>query len=341
MNTPEVVDPDNKGRGSTARARGSRRRSGSPRRRRRVGCHAGVTAGVIAGVALASLGLAGCGGTVVNSVLAGSPPTHGRFATSQASGDYAIAQTAGTVISPSKIQFVIDTTPGQQASATWDLVCNENGGGVGSKSGQATVQAPTVITLPTPGPSYKCIVSVNSQLGNTGTVVVSLYNGGAPSLASAAASAPTGTGTSSSAPAATQTSTASGASTTTTTLSESKAGGGNEDTHPYFRSPSGTIQCELDAGAAGIAPWAYCQITTPAESVTMRSFGGANASVQICRGIRCLRQLVQGSVLGYGQSAMDGPFHCGWLKTTLQCDVALGRGFLITPTGIQSVTAAP
>lgn len=101
-------------------------------------------------VVLAGMGLAGCGGTVIKSVLAGGPATHGRFATSQASGDYAVAQTAGTVISPSKIQFLISASPAQQASATWDLVCNENSGGVGSKSGQSTVQAPTVLTLPTP-----------------------------------------------------------------------------------------------------------------------------------------------------------------------------------------------
>ena len=125
-------------------------------------------------VVLASVALAGCGGQVINSLRAGGLPTHGRFATSKASGDFAIAQTAGTVIAPSRVQFVIDATPRQQASATWDLVCNENGGGVGSKSGQSTVEAPAVLTLPTPASSYKCIVSVNSQVPQSGQIPVKL-----------------------------------------------------------------------------------------------------------------------------------------------------------------------
>ncbi len=144
--------------------------------------------GILAAL-LISCGLAGCGSGALNAVVTGGLPTHGRFATSQATGDYAIAQTAGTVNGPTEIQFLIDASPSQQASATWDLTCNENSGGVGEKSGQSTVQAPTVLTLPTPGPSYRCIVSVNSQLSNSGQVVVSLYNGGAPSPSSAAASA--------------------------------------------------------------------------------------------------------------------------------------------------------
>lgn len=92
-------------------------------------------------MALAGLGLAGRGGTAVKSVLAGGLPTHGRFATSQASGDYAVAQTSGTVNGPTQVQFVIAATPAQQATGTWTLVCNENSGGAGSKSGQSTVHA--------------------------------------------------------------------------------------------------------------------------------------------------------------------------------------------------------
>jgi hypothetical protein len=133
---------------------------------------------------LMSAGLAGCGGTTVDAALSGRP-THGQFATGQASGNYAVAQAAGTVVSPSDVEFAINATPAQHTSATWTEVCNESGGGAGSKSGQSTVQAPTVLTLPRPPGSYKCLVSVNSQLSGSGRVVVSLFNGGAPVYASA------------------------------------------------------------------------------------------------------------------------------------------------------------
>jgi hypothetical protein len=84
------------------------------------------------------------------------------------------------VHSPSKIILRLVANPAQSAVVTWAMTCDESGGGVGNKSGQSTLQLPTIETLPLPAPSDSCLVSTKAQLRSTGTLNVSLYNGAAP-----------------------------------------------------------------------------------------------------------------------------------------------------------------
>lgn len=96
--------------------------------------------------------------------------------TGHASGDYAIAMASGTANQPSKIELSVTATPAQSAMVSWDLVCTEKGGidSVGSKSGQATLNAPGVELLVLPGPSTSCIVSASVQISTGGAVTISI-----------------------------------------------------------------------------------------------------------------------------------------------------------------------
>jgi hypothetical protein len=97
-------------------------------------------------------------------------------ATGHASGEFAIAQVAGTAENPSHLKLRLTSIPAQSAQVTWTLVCQESGGGVGSKSGQATRQLPTTEHLPLPAPSDSCTVSANAQLSRAGTVTIAIQD---------------------------------------------------------------------------------------------------------------------------------------------------------------------
>lgn len=100
-------------------------------------------------------------------------PTH-VVASGHATGDYAVASASGTANSPHKIAVVVSAAPSQPVQVSWNLVCTETGGGVGSKSGQVTVSAPTTVPLPLPAPSASCIVSVVGQLQASGNLTLQI-----------------------------------------------------------------------------------------------------------------------------------------------------------------------
>jgi hypothetical protein len=148
--------------------------------------------------------LAACGGVGVVAN-AGHGATHGRFASASASGQYAIAQAAGTAYYPGDLEVYVDASPAQQASITWGTTCLENSGGAGSKLQQKeTVQVPAVVQVNYPKNAVQCILSANSQLSQGGTVRVELFNGGAPTIA------PTGSTTNSASTSASQANTGTG-----------------------------------------------------------------------------------------------------------------------------------
>lgn len=105
------------------------------------------------------------------------PATSGltNLASGHASGDYAIAQTTATANNPSGIELQIQATPSQWGRVTWEVVCQEVGGGAGSKNGQSTRSLPTVEMLSLPAPSTSCIVSANVQISGSGSAVISIY----------------------------------------------------------------------------------------------------------------------------------------------------------------------
>jgi hypothetical protein len=94
--------------------------------------------------------------------------------TGKAVGSYAVAMASGTANNPSRIVLALSATPSQSALVSWDLDCTENGGGVGSKSGQVTLRLPVVEPLIMPAPSSSCIVSGDVQLTGTGTLVITI-----------------------------------------------------------------------------------------------------------------------------------------------------------------------
>ena len=91
-----------------------------------------------------------------------------------AEGEYAIAQASGESNDPSQIALKLNATPAQSAQVSWDLVCQESGGGVGNKSGQSTLSLPTTEPLPTPSGSESCTVSANAQLSGNGTIEITI-----------------------------------------------------------------------------------------------------------------------------------------------------------------------
>jgi hypothetical protein len=110
---------------------------------------------------------------------AGAPsPAPTIVASGHASGEYAITQAEGTAAEPAQITLRITATPTQSANVSWDLVCREQGGGVGNKSGQSTHRLPTTMLLPLPAPSESCIVSANAQLSGSGIVKISILDYG-------------------------------------------------------------------------------------------------------------------------------------------------------------------
>jgi hypothetical protein len=99
-----------------------------------------------------------------------------KVASGHASGDAAIASASGTANDPSGIFVSVTSTPPQKGLVSWTMDCTENSGGVGSKSGQNTVNIPVVETLALPGPSNhgSCDVSANVQLSGSGTVTITI-----------------------------------------------------------------------------------------------------------------------------------------------------------------------
>ena len=102
-------------------------------------------------------------------------PSLSKVASGHAAGDFAVVQTSGTVEGPSKIELKITASPPQQGTVSWDLVCDETGGGVGSKSGQSDISLPGTQNLPLPATSDRCIVSANVQLSQGGDVTIAIY----------------------------------------------------------------------------------------------------------------------------------------------------------------------
>jgi hypothetical protein len=97
-----------------------------------------------------------------------------RVISGHATGQYAVAHTNGTFRHPTQIVLNIAASPAQTGSVFWAIVCTEDGGGVGRKQAQLTVQLPSTETLPLPAPSSSCIASANVQLSKSGSVTLSI-----------------------------------------------------------------------------------------------------------------------------------------------------------------------
>jgi hypothetical protein len=81
---------------------------------------------------------------------------------------------SGTTTHPGRQELVITAKPHQAGLVTWELICTENSGGVGSKMGQKTLQLPVVKVVKPPAPSSSCSVSASVQLSATGSVTIAI-----------------------------------------------------------------------------------------------------------------------------------------------------------------------
>lgn len=114
-----------------------------------------------------------------------------------------------------------------------------------------------------------------------------------------------------------------------------------------FVAPSGNISCAVYYNMAGLTH-AYCQTTTPPESVTMDLTGkyttctgehclgndGVSSSHVTCTGENCAGTSgTKVPTLAYGKTTGAGPFLCTSAATGITCTV-VGRGFHISASSI-------
>ncbi len=127
---------------------------------------------------LASLTLAIAAFGMVGGTASAAPRHHvtkmHMVAKQSASGGYAVAMAAGNSFAPAHLELVLSASPRQSATVSWDLVCTEHSGGIGSRTGQVKMVLPTVKPLSLPAPSSSCIVSANAQLSGTGSLTVAI-----------------------------------------------------------------------------------------------------------------------------------------------------------------------
>jgi hypothetical protein len=135
-----------------------------------------VGAAVFAPAQIAAAVAAAVAGTTSTPTPAATTPSapHTRVVAGHATGEYAVAYTNGTFRRPSQIILTVDASPAQPGSVDWNVVCFEDGGGVGREEGHSTIPLPTTKTLSLPAPSNYCIGSANVQLSKSGSVTISL-----------------------------------------------------------------------------------------------------------------------------------------------------------------------
>ncbi|HSZ39962.1 MAG TPA: hypothetical protein VK817_08395 [Trebonia sp.] len=97
-----------------------------------------------------------------------------------------------------------------------------------------------------------------------------------------------------------------------------------------FVSPSGNISCEVSLSKV------YCQTGTPAQSVTMT---GLDGTYKTCTGQECLGNTGDPTpTLAYGTKTGVGPYLCESATAGVTCTTANGDGFLISRSGVTSVS---
>ncbi|HVA52033.1 MAG TPA: hypothetical protein VNF05_00835 [Acidimicrobiales bacterium] len=121
-------------------------------------------------VFVGSLSLA-TGGLFV--VAAGASSLH-VVATSRATGQYAVAETSGQVLKPSKIEEVVSSKPELSGLVQWTVGCNKGNKVIPSKRYKKTVKFPAVVHVKFAASSSTCVVAANVQIDGSGKVTIAL-----------------------------------------------------------------------------------------------------------------------------------------------------------------------
>jgi hypothetical protein len=95
-------------------------------------------------------------------------------ATAHAKGQYALAETNGEAINPSKIEVVVSSKPSASGLVQWTVGCTKNNKVVPSKSSKKTVKFPAVIPVKFTAKSSGCEVAASVQNDGSGTVTISI-----------------------------------------------------------------------------------------------------------------------------------------------------------------------
>src|ERR1700712_2364314 len=106
----------------------------------------------------------------------------------------------------------------------------------------------------------------------------------------------------------------------------------------FLVSPLGGLSCEIDWQRDGIPNQAYCQTSSPPQTVTMEESGVIRSCMDVDHA-DFSSQCDHGDpgdapTLAYGQSVNAGPFTCQSEPTGVTCTLPTGRGFPISAAGI-------
>lgn len=114
-----------------------------------------------------------------------------------------------------------------------------------------------------------------------------------------------------------------------------------------FVSPNGSIDCSISVGVSGAPDSAFCAWSDSERAQTVRLLPNGvldpciNPAVDLID--RCTAEPLSGPVtLGYGQTAVLGPFTCLAEAQGITCTAApTGKGFTISSVGILPVVPPP
>ena len=100
-------------------------------------------------------------------------------------------------------------------------------------------------------------------------------------------------------------------------------------TIPAFLSPTQNISCELQNSGDNVA---YCQTTSPAQTVSMTATG------TLTKGTAIGNPGVGTPILPYGSSTTANGVTCNSLSSGVTCKLSNGQGFTINNSGIYAVS---
>jgi hypothetical protein len=97
------------------------------------------------------------------------------FAKASGNDVFATARAAGTASHPRALEFRIDATPTQGATASWRVTCSAKSKAPRTTFGTSSGPTPFTRKIPIPlANADRCLLSVKSQLGIGGTLLIYL-----------------------------------------------------------------------------------------------------------------------------------------------------------------------
>lgn len=99
-------------------------------------------------------------------------------ATSHATGQYAVAETSGQILKPSKIELAVSSKPELSGLVQWTVGCEKGDKVIPSKSYKKTVKFPAVVHVKYTASSSSCTVAANVQIDGSGKVTISHESSG-------------------------------------------------------------------------------------------------------------------------------------------------------------------